>query len=54
LCAEVSLDSGSTRSLVKQAVESTGSAASPDVEEMLLQQFRRRAAPAQVAQKSGQ
>ncbi|MBC7954545.1 MAG: hypothetical protein H7Y33_01575 [Cytophagales bacterium] len=54
LCAEVSLDSGSTRSLVKQAVETTGSAASPDVEEMLLQQFRRRAAPAQVAQKSGQ
>ncbi len=54
LCAEVSLDSAGTRSLVKQAVETTGSNASPDVEEMLLQQFRRRSPPAQVVQKSSQ
>ncbi len=54
LCAEVSIDSVGTRSLVKQAVETIGSAASPDVEEMLLQQFRRRSPPAQVVQKSSQ
>jgi len=54
LCAEVSLDSAGTRSLVKQAVETTGTAASPDVEEMLLQQFRRRSVQAQVVQKSAQ
>ncbi|GAB4549839.1 MAG: hypothetical protein IV105_03005 [Rhizobacter sp.] len=52
LCAEVSIDSAGTRSLVKQAVETTGSTASPDVEEMLLQQFRRRSPPAQAVQKS--
>jgi hypothetical protein len=54
LCAEVSLDSAGTRGLVKQAVETTGAAASPDVEEMLLQQFRRRSVPSQVVQKSAQ
>jgi len=54
LCAEVSLDSAGTRSLVKQAVETTGAAPSADVEEMLLQQFRRRSVQAQVVQKSAQ
>ena len=54
LCAEVSLDSSGTRSLVKQAVETTGAPATPDVEEMLLQQFRRRSVQAQVVQKSVQ
>ena len=54
LCAEVSLDSAGTRGLVKQAVETTGTTASADVEEMLLQQFRRRSVPAQVVQKSVQ
>jgi hypothetical protein len=52
LCAEVALDAGGTRSLVKQAVDSTGTTASADVEEMLLQQFRRRSVQAQVVQKS--
>jgi hypothetical protein len=54
LCAEVALDSAGTRSLVKQAVETTGTQATPDVEEMLLQQFRRRSVQAQVVQKSAQ
>jgi len=54
LCAEVALDSAGTRSLVKQAVETTGTQATPDVEEMLLQQFRRRSVQAQVVQKSVQ
>lgn len=54
LCAEVALDSAGTRGLVKQAVETTGAAPSADVEEMLLQQFRRRSVQAQVVQKSAQ
>ncbi len=54
LCAEVSLDASGTRSLVKQAVETAGAAPSADVEEMLLQQFRRRSVPAQVVRKSTQ
>lgn len=51
LCAEVALDANGTRSLVKQAVDTTGTTASADVEEMLLQQFRRRSVQAQVVQK---
>lgn len=52
LCAEVTLDSAGTRSLVKEAVASTQTTASAEVEEMLLQQFRRRSVPSQVSQKN--
>lgn len=54
LCAEVTLDSAGTRSLVKEAVATTNTTASADVEEMLLQQFRRRSVPSQVSQKNVQ
>lgn len=54
LCAEVTLDSAGTRSLVKEAVAATNTTASADVEEMLLQQFRRRSVPSQVSQKNVQ
>jgi hypothetical protein len=54
LCAEVGLDSAGTRSFVKQAVETTGTTASAEVEEMLLAQFRRRSVQPQVVQKSVQ
>jgi hypothetical protein len=54
LCAEVTLDSAGTRSLVKEAVAATNTTASADVEEMLLQQFRRRSVPSQVSQKTPQ
>lgn len=54
LCAEVTLDSAGTRSLVKEAVAKTNTTASADVEEMLLQQFRRRSVPSQVSQKNVQ
>lgn len=53
LCAEVTLDAAGTRSLVKEAVATTNTTASADVEEMLLQQFRRRSVPSQ-AQKTVQ
>lgn len=52
LCAEVALDAAGTRSLVKEAVAATGTTASADVEEMLLQQFRRRSVPSQAVQKT--
>jgi hypothetical protein len=51
-CAEVSLDAAGTRSLVKDAVASTSTTASADVEEMLLQQFRKRSVPSQAVQKN--
>jgi hypothetical protein len=51
LCAEVSLDAAGTRSLVKDAVATAKAPASADVEEMLLQQFRRRSVPSQAVQK---
>jgi hypothetical protein len=54
LCTEVTLDSAGTRSLVKEAVAKTNTTASADVEEMLLQQFRRRSVPSQVSQKTVQ
>ncbi|MBX3622945.1 MAG: hypothetical protein KF891_23490 [Rhizobacter sp.] len=54
LCAEVSLDAAGTRSLVKEAVAATHTTASAEVEEMLLQQFRRRSVTAQVVQKNVQ
>lgn len=54
LCAEVTLDAAGTRSLVKDAVAATHTTASADVEEMLLQQFRRRSVPSQVTQKNVQ
>lgn len=52
LCAEVTLDAAGTRSLVKEAVAATHNTASADVEEMLLQQFRKRSVPSQVTQKN--
>jgi hypothetical protein len=52
LCAEVTLDAAGTRSLVKEAVAATQTTASANVEEMLLQQFRRRSVPSQVSQKT--
>jgi hypothetical protein len=54
LCAEVALDAAGTRSLVKEAVTTAKAPASADVEEMLLQQFRRRSVPSQAVQKSVQ
>ncbi len=51
-CAEVALDAAGTRSLVKEAVAATSTPAAADVEEMLLQQFRRRSVPSQVSQKN--
>jgi hypothetical protein len=50
LCTEVSLDAAGSRGLVQQAVATTGTAPSADVEEMLLQQFRKRSVPAQAVQ----
>jgi hypothetical protein len=44
LCAEVKLEAGDTRNLVKQALSVTNTPASSDVEDLLLEQFRRRAA----------
>lgn len=54
LCAEVTLDAAGTRSLVKDAVATTQTTASADVEEMLLQQFRRRSVASQAVQKNPQ
>ena len=51
LCAEVTLDSAGTRSLVKEAVAKTNTTASAAVEEMLLAQFRRRSVQPQVVTK---
>jgi len=50
LCAEVGLDAAGSRGLVQQAVAATGTPSSADVEEMLLQQFRRRPVPSQAVQ----